>query len=189
MRISFKAVIVLAVSAAICGCSNYELVRRTPPVVPTKTASRSEAPYLEKTAVAGPEQAQAQSAVDASLEWAKKHAQVSEQLVEAQKENRQRENENRELNKQTAELQSELSQTQKELTQANDMLVELGQQLEKWKADVLGFREEMRQAEKSQLEALSKVLRLLGGEVSEPVATTAGATAPASKEVPSASGK
>jgi hypothetical protein len=41
------------------------------------------------------------------------------------------------------------------------MIVELNN----WKADVIGFRQEMRSAEKAQLEALLKILQILGGEV------------------------
>jgi hypothetical protein len=34
----------------------------------------------------------------------------------------------------------------------------------KWKSDMLGFRSEMREAAKAQLEALLKVLEILGGK-------------------------
>ena len=38
-------------------------------------------------------------------------------------------------------------------------------ELNNWKTDVLGFREEMRDAEIEQLRALLKILEILGGEV------------------------
>ena len=38
-------------------------------------------------------------------------------------------------------------------------------ELNNWKTNVLGFREEMRQADTEQLKALLKVLTILGGEV------------------------
>ena len=34
-----------------------------------------------------------------------------------------------------------------------------------WKTDILGFRDEIRDAETAQLEALLKILKVLGGEV------------------------
>jgi len=37
--------------------------------------------------------------------------------------------------------------------------------LNNWKTDILGFRDEMRDAETAQLEALLKILKVLGGEV------------------------
>ncbi|MFB0524723.1 MAG: hypothetical protein ACETVZ_04235, partial [Phycisphaerae bacterium] len=38
-------------------------------------------------------------------------------------------------------------------------------ELNNWKANVLGFRDERREAEIAQLEALLKILKILGGEV------------------------
>jgi hypothetical protein len=40
------------------------------------------------------------------------------------------------------------------------MLIELNN----WKTDVIGFREEIRAADRAQLEALLKILKVLGGE-------------------------
>ena len=58
-----------------------------------------------------------------------------------------------------------MQQTQKELTEANDLLIKMRIELNTWKMDVLSFRDEMRQAEEAELEALLKILRLLGGQV------------------------
>ena len=41
-------------------------------------------------------------------------------------------------------------------------------ELNNWKNDVLGFRGEMQDAQKAQLEALLKILKLMGGEVNQP---------------------
>ena len=40
-------------------------------------------------------------------------------------------------------------------------------ELTNWKTNVLGFREEIRSAEQAQLDALHRVLKLLGGELDE----------------------
>jgi len=61
-------------------------------------------------------------------------------------------------------LKAQLSQTQKELEEANEFLQKMHVELNQWKADVLGFRDEMRKAEAAQLQALGKILRILGAE-------------------------
>jgi len=64
-------------------------------------------------------------------------------------------------------LKSEVEQTKKDLSEANDFLGQMHIELNKWKSDVLGFRQEIRQAQRAQLEALGKVLRVLGAEPME----------------------
>jgi chromosome segregation ATPase len=76
--------------------------------------------------------------------------------------------ENSELKHQLSQLQLEMEQTKKELHSANAFLQEMQQELNHWKNDVLGFRDEMRRAESTQLEALSRILKLLGAEMTEP---------------------
>jgi hypothetical protein len=44
-------------------------------------------------------------------------------------------------------------------------LIEMLSELNNWKNNILGFRGEMREAAKAQLEALLKVLEVLGGEM------------------------
>ena len=40
-------------------------------------------------------------------------------------------------------------------------------QLNKWKGDVLGFRDEMRKAQATQLGALKQIMQILGAELTE----------------------
>ncbi|MCG8701127.1 MAG: hypothetical protein MI922_23945, partial [Bacteroidales bacterium] len=47
--------------------------------------------------------------------------------------------------RQLEELRVKLTKTETELTEANDLLMEILGEMNKWKNDVLGFREEMRQ--------------------------------------------
>ena len=75
--------------------------------------------------------------------------------------------ENRLLKEQFAPCQKDLEQTQKELAQANDLLLETRLELNNWKTSILGYRDEMRQADSAQLEALLKILTILGGEVKQ----------------------
>ncbi|MHC5165832.1 MAG: hypothetical protein ACYSOI_10975, partial [Planctomycetota bacterium] len=55
-------------------------------------------------------------------------------------------------------------QTKKDMTEANEFLGQMHLELNKWKTDVLGFRQEIRQAQQVQIEALGKILRVLGAE-------------------------
>jgi septal ring factor EnvC (AmiA/AmiB activator) len=72
---------------------------------------------------------------------------------------------NRQLNEQTVSLDAQLQQTQKELAEANSLLIDMRVELNNWKTDILGFRNEMRNAETAQLETLLRILKVLGGQV------------------------
>jgi chromosome segregation ATPase len=72
---------------------------------------------------------------------------------------------NRQLNEQVVSLETQLRQAQKELAEANGLLIDMRVELNNWKNDILGFRDEMRQAETAQLETLLRILKVLGGQV------------------------
>ena len=74
---------------------------------------------------------------------------------------------NNQLKQQIEILKSEMEQTKKDMAEANDFLGQMHLELNKWKSDVLGFRQEIRQAQQAQLEALGKILRVLGAEPME----------------------
>jgi predicted nucleic acid-binding Zn-ribbon protein len=94
-----------------------------------------------------------------------KYARLSEQAVVLQQKTKDLIAENHRLKTQLTTSQAELNQTQKELTEANDLLIEMRIELNNWKIDILGFRDEIRNADKAQLETLLKILKILGGEV------------------------
>lgn len=108
---------------------------------------------------------QGPTAVESAIELSEKYARLSEQAVVLQQKNRELIAENHRLKTRLTSCQAELNQTQKELTEANNLLIEMRIELNNWKTDILGFRNEMRDAEKAQLETLLKVLKILGGEV------------------------
>ena len=58
-----------------------------------------------------------------------------------------------------------MEQTRKELAETTELVIDMRIELNNWKTDILGFRDEIRTAEKTQLEALLKILTILGGEV------------------------
>lgn len=108
---------------------------------------------------------QSQTAIESAIELAKKNAEFAEQAVRLRRQNRELITETARLKSHIVVIEPKLEQAQKELTEANDLLVEMRIELNNWKADILGFRNEIRQAEKSQLQALIKILKMLGGEV------------------------
>ncbi len=106
-----------------------------------------------------------QTAVDSAVELSKKNTELFEQMTVLRQENQELTAENRQLKDRIAVLEPELKQAKKELNEANDLLIEMRIELNNWKTDILGFRNEIRDADKAQLEALLRILKVLGGEV------------------------
>jgi chromosome segregation ATPase len=104
------------------------------------------------------------SAVESAIELSDKYAKLSEQAAELRRQNQNLTAENQKLKNELQTCSSQLAQTQKDLQQANDVLTETRLELNNWKENVLGFRDEMRDTQKAQLEALLKILKLLGAE-------------------------
>jgi len=107
----------------------------------------------------------ARTAVESAIELSQKYATLSEQAAAMREENQRLKTENQSLQQQVASLETRLKQTQKELSEANELLIQMLSELNTWKSNILGFRGEMREAAKAQLEALLKVLEILGGKV------------------------
>lgn len=105
------------------------------------------------------------TAVDSAMKLSQKHATLSAEAVVLHQENQDLITKNIQLKDQNAALRTQLQQTQKELTEANDLMIEMRIELNNWKTDIVGFRDEMREADSSQLQALLRILKILGGEV------------------------
>jgi hypothetical protein len=145
------------------------------------TESDTEAKRFQDAPLAG------RTAVESAIEISEKYARLSEQMLALREENQRLTTENDSLRQQTTSLETKLAQTQKELKEANDLLLDMLQELNMWKSNILGFRDEMRNAAQAQLEALLKVLEILGGEVEagtlkQQYATTLDSNLPASAE-------
>ena len=108
--------------------------------------------------------AQNQSAVDSAIELSEKYARLSDEAAVLRQQNENLITHNQQLNDKVRTFGTQLQQTQKELAEANEILIEMRVELNDWKSDVIGFRDEMRNAETAQLEALLKILQVLGGE-------------------------
>lgn len=148
---------VLAMAAAgIAGCA-------TPPgPANTEAQANSQADATAKRFRDTP--LEGRTAVESAIELSEKYAKLSDVSVTLRQENQRLTSENENLRQQVTTLDARLKQTQKELTEANNLLIEMLQELNHWKSNILGFRGEMRDAASAQLEALLKVLEILGGE-------------------------
>jgi hypothetical protein len=148
----------------------------------TATTPAGNSDYLAQSTVRseGPD-GRGATAVESAIAWSEKYSKVSEDLIKIKQEKLDLEEKNQKLVAQLTKLQNDQEASQKELTEANQLLQDLRHDLDKWKTSVIGFREEMRSANKAQLEATKKVIVLLGGEV--PAAITA-ATQPAGTSLP-----
>jgi len=107
---------------------------------------------------------QSPTAVESAIELSEKYAKLSEEAVELRQNNQNLLNENKQIREQLTNYNAKLDQTQKELSEANKLLIDMRIELNNWKTDILGFREEMRQADTEQLRALINILGILGGE-------------------------
>ncbi len=107
------------------------------------------------------------TAVESAIELSEKYARLSEEMAVLRQKNQELITKNRRFKDQLNPCEAQLKQTQKELAEANDLLIEMRIELNNWKTDILGFRDEMRGADKAQLETLLKILKILGGEVKE----------------------
>ncbi len=118
------------------------------------------------------------TAVESAVELSREHAKLAEEMVALRELSRQLQTENADLSGKLAESQGQLQKTRQELNEANDLLIEMRTELNNWKSDVIGFRDEMRDAERAQLEALLKILTILGGEVRTQTAQSANPALP-----------
>ncbi|MHC5213703.1 MAG: hypothetical protein ACYSOO_03835 [Planctomycetota bacterium] len=99
-----------------------------------------------------------------NVQWASKYEELSISNNALRETNNELTVKNNQLKQQIEAIKSELEQTKNDLTEANDFLGQMHLELNKWKTDVLGFRQEIRQAQQVQVEALGKILRVLGAE-------------------------
>jgi len=134
-----------------------EVVTRPGPI--ERQQSESVAKRFQESAPQG------KTAVESAIELSEKYAKLSEEAALLRQQNQEFITKNKQCKEQIIALEAQLQQAKKELTEANDLLIEMRIELNNWKTDILGFRDEMREAETAQLEALLRILKVLGGEV------------------------
>ena len=106
-----------------------------------------------------------QTAVESAIKLSGEYARLTQEAAILRRQNEDFVAQNRQLNEQVVSVDAQLKQTQKELAEANSLLIEMRIELNNWKADILGFRNEMRNAETAQLKTLLRILEVLGGQV------------------------
>jgi hypothetical protein len=117
------------------------------------------------------------SAVQNAVIWAQKYEELSVRNNELREQNNKLYLENHRLQREVEKLKLQLEQAKKDLDEANEFLQQMHLELTKWKSDVLGFRDEIRTSQKAQVEALNKILSVLGAEpVSTPESEAGGSS-------------
>jgi hypothetical protein len=135
--------------------------------------------YLQKASVAKEAETPLPTAIESTLVLQDKYARALEDLRREQERSRDITEQKQQLTDENTRLQADLTRTQQELGEANGLLVQMRTEIEKWKGDVIGFRDELRQSNRAQLDALAKVMTLLGGETSPKPETTPPTVKPA----------
>lgn len=105
------------------------------------------------------------SSVKSIIELSEKYAKLSKDTASLRQNNQQLTDENEKLKENVITLEEKLTKANTELTQANQLLMEMVVELNNWKANIIGFRDEIRVAETTQLKALFDILKALGGQV------------------------
>jgi len=103
--------------------------------------------------------------VESAMELSEKYAKLSDEASSLREKIQNLTAENNRLKEQLTDTETRLQKAEKELTETNDLLVQMRIELNNWKVTILGFRNEMRDAQKAQLEAMMKILSALGAEV------------------------
>jgi len=106
-----------------------------------------------------------QTVVDSAVELSEKNTELFEQMMELRQENQKLVAENRRAKDRIAVLEPELEQAKKHLSDADDLLIDMTTELNNWKMQILGFQDEMRDADKAQMEILLKIAQAMGAEV------------------------
>lgn len=118
---------------------------------------------------------QGPTAAESARQLSEKYTKLSKEAAVLRQQHQESVARNKQLQDQIVALETELKQTRTELSQANNLLIEMRVELNRWKTDILGFRDEMRDAETAQLETLLRILKVLGGQV-DPESAGAGNT-------------
>jgi len=103
--------------------------------------------------------------VESAMKLSGEYTRLTQEAAVLRRQNEDFIAQNRQLNEQVVSVDAQLKQAQKELAEANSLLIEMRIELNNWKVDILGFRNEMRNAETAQLETLLRILKVLGGQV------------------------
>jgi len=156
----FLFLLLAAFTLALAGCA---FLKEPVEAIPDTGSDRCDSASMAKRFHGS--DTKTQSPVDSVIELAEKNSKLAQEVAELKQKVSELNVENQRLKDSIAVLEPELNQTRKELAQANDLLIEMQIELNNWKNNVLGFRGEIREADKVQLETLRRILEVLGGEI------------------------
>lgn len=167
-----KQIILIALTATIMmplfnGCSGQNSPVKV--LLPLPSENQVAQPAANSNRFQNDEQANS-NAIKSAIEVSEKYAQLVSEASELRLQNKAMKKENEQTSIKLKQIQTEMEKTKKELSQANDMIMETTVELNNWKSSVLGFRDEMRQANIAQLQSLQKILVILGGESQQSLA-------------------
>jgi chromosome segregation ATPase len=147
----------------VWGCQAFNPWPTTVTFKPDAAEERSKTADVPKRFQEGG--SQNQTVVESAMDLSAKYAKLSDEASALREKAQTLTAENNRLKEQLTDTETRLQKAQKELTEATDLLVQMRIELNNWKVDILGFRNEMRDAQKTQLEAMLKILNALGAEV------------------------
>ena len=123
------------------------------------------ATHLADTAVSGDETDDGGSVTQAAMNWMKKSAELSQELLYAHKQITELQAEKRKLQLANTKLSGEITNYKREIKDANAMLDNMKRDLKEWRASVLGFRKDSMATMNALLISQKKILELLGAEI------------------------
>jgi len=178
MKIDAKTTLLLILAASILslvGCQQAQVKGGKPvtsdsPPTATTQSEPSKFRFQQPTT-------QGSSAVESAIELSQKYTALIEDVAKLREDNLRLTQENESLKERVNPCETQLAQAQKELNEANELLIDMRIELNNWKSNVLGFRDEMRHADQAQLEALLKILTVLGGETNQDQSIPGGTSA------------
>lgn len=156
MNHSKAILMILAVVVVISGC------------VPTMMEKEVPAPVAENIGDRFTSSAPESANFKDIRVWSEKYRELSEDNKLLKKRNDELTTDNKRLMGRFDVFRANLELAEKELSDANEMLIEMRKELDGWKTNVIGFREEINYVHKEQLKALVKILKLLGAEYEDP---------------------
>lgn len=171
MRTEKKMIILMVLLAPVFLLSGCSSSQQPTDLAANSAALESPQPYgllTENNAIAKRFQQQdpeGPTVVESAMKLSSEYSRLNQEAALLRQQNEDLISRNRQLNEQVSSLDARLQRAQKELAEANGLLIEMRVELNNWKSDVLGFREEMRNAETAQLETLLRILKVLGGQV------------------------
>ncbi len=165
----YLSISMLFASVIIGGCDKktislpdtQEDLTFAPGGMPAKPVSN---PNLADSAIDNPARETGQGNLADNLALHQKYIKTVELLLKSQQEGSALAEKNRQLTAKVATLTDELQETKVELSDANEMLMTLGEELKKWKADIFAYRKELMDSINQIKQTQEKTMRFLGAD-------------------------